>query len=97
MSVEVTDAGSLADVPVGAEATIVQVRCARPVARRLMEMGLLPGTSVAVVRVAPLGDPVVLRVRGYSLSIRRQEAASIAVEDVRESVPASAQVRRTAS
>ncbi|MFK7991470.1 MAG: ferrous iron transport protein A [Sandaracinaceae bacterium] len=97
MSAEVTDVGTLADVPVGAEATIVRVRCERPVARRLMEMGLLPGTSVAVVRVAPLGDPVVLRVRGYSLSIRRKEAASIAVEGVRESVTAPASVRRTAS
>lgn len=44
-----------------------------------MEMGLLPGTSVRVVRVAPLGDPIELRVRNYSLSVRRAEAARIAV------------------
>jgi ferrous iron transport protein A len=44
-----------------------------------MEMGLLPGTHVRVVRVAPLGDPIELRVRNYSLSLRRTEAAKIAV------------------
>jgi len=48
-----------------------------------MEMGLLPGTQVEVVRVAPLGDPIELRVRGYSLSIRRNEAMGIEVSDVR--------------
>ncbi len=49
-------------------------------ARRLMEMGLLPGTEVRIVRAAPLGDPVELRLRHYSLSIRRREAARIAVQ-----------------
>ena len=42
-------------------------------------MGLLPGTEVRVVRVAPLGDPIELRVRNYSLSVRRAEAANISV------------------
>jgi len=42
-------------------------------------MGLLPGTRVRVVRVAPLGDPIELRVRNYSLSLRRAEAAKIGV------------------
>jgi ferrous iron transport protein A len=71
---------SLAELEVGAEAVVESVRCARPVARRLMEMGLLPGTHVEVVRVAPLGDPIELSLRGYSLSIRRSEAADIGVE-----------------
>ena len=44
-----------------------------------MEMGLLPGTPVRVVRVAPLGDPIELRVRNYALSLRRAEASNIAV------------------
>jgi ferrous iron transport protein A len=46
---------------------------------RLLEMGLLPGTVVEVVRLAPLGDPIDLKVRGYHLSIRRQEARQINV------------------
>lgn len=48
--------------------------------RRLMELGLLPGTEVRVVRVAPLGDPIELKVRGCSLSIRAAEAQGISVE-----------------
>lgn len=44
-----------------------------------MEMGLLPGALVRVLRVAPLGDPIELRVRDYALSVRRAEAAKIAV------------------
>jgi len=44
-----------------------------------MEMGLIPGTEVTVVRLAPLGDPMDLKVRGYHLSIRKREAADICV------------------
>lgn len=47
---------------------------------RLLEMGLLPGTHVEVVRFAPLGDPIDLKVRGYHLSIRKHEAELICVE-----------------
>ncbi len=47
---------------------------------RLLEMGLLPGTSVEVVRLAPLGDPIDLKVRGFHLSIRQHEAVRIQVE-----------------
>ncbi len=47
---------------------------------RLLEMGLLPGTSVEIVRLAPLGDPIDLKVRGFHLSIRQHEAAHIQVE-----------------
>jgi len=47
---------------------------------RLMELGLLPGTEVRLVRMAPLGDPLELEVRGYCLSLRKAEAATIAVE-----------------
>ncbi len=46
---------------------------------RLLEMGLLPGTTVEVVRLAPLGDPMDLRVRGFHLSVRKQEAAHVLV------------------
>ncbi len=49
---------------------------------RLLEMGLLPGTAVEVVRLAPFGDPVDLKVRGYHLSIRKHEAALIQIERV---------------
>ena len=70
---------SLADLPLGQHAEIASIDCERRLSRRLMEMGLLPGTRVRVVRVAPLGDPIELRLRNYSLSVRRAEAARIAV------------------
>ncbi|MGB5547974.1 MAG: FeoA family protein [Polyangiales bacterium] len=70
---------SLVDLPLGQHAKIVSIDCERRLSRRLMEMGLLPGTRVRLVRVAPFGDPVELRVRNYSLSLRRAEAAKIAV------------------
>jgi Fe2+ transport system protein FeoA len=70
---------SLVDLPLGQQARIISIDCERRLSRRLMEMGLLPGTPVQVIRVAPLGDPIELRVRNYSLSVRRAEAAKIAV------------------
>ncbi|RPF42756.1 ferrous iron transport protein A [Thermodesulfitimonas autotrophica] len=50
--------------------------------RRLLALGLVPGTVVAVVRRAPFGDPVAYLVRGYCLALRRQEAATILVEEI---------------
>lgn len=70
---------SLADLPIGQPAEIVSIECGRLMSRRLMEMGLLPGTRVRIVRFAPLGDPIELRLRDYSLSVRRAEAAGITV------------------
>ena len=47
---------------------------------RLREMGLMPGTALVLVRVAPLGDPIEIRVRGYNLTLRKSEAEQILVE-----------------
>ena len=66
-------AKSLAGVPLGASAIVRRVASARSIARRLMELGLVPGTRVTMMRVAPFGDPIELRVRNYALSIRRTE------------------------
>jgi ferrous iron transport protein A len=70
---------SLAQVAVGQTAAVVDVPGADPVSLRLLEMGLTPGVQVAVVATAPLGDPLEIEVRGYRLSIRRREAALVAV------------------
>lgn len=75
-------AARLAEIADGGMAVIRRLGLPRGTARRLLEMGLLPGTSVRVVRRAPLGDPIELRLRNYSLSIRREEAALIEVEPV---------------
>jgi ferrous iron transport protein A len=72
---------SLAALPLGTEAVIRGVHSVRAVARRLMELGLVPGTRVCITRVAPLGDPLELRLRNYALSIRRADALSIEVDE----------------
>ena len=72
---------SLAALPLGTDAVVRRVLSPRPIARRLMELGLVPGTRVRVTRIAPLGDPLELRVRDYALSIRRAEALSIEIDE----------------
>lgn len=72
---------SLADLRPGAEATVSSISDAAPaaMARRLEDLGLAPGATVRVVRRAPLGDPVVYRVAGYDLALRRSQAAHVVV------------------
>jgi ferrous iron transport protein A len=71
---------SLAEIPLGKTATISTVDGSRAFRRRLLEMGLVPGVEVRVVTIAPLGDPLRIEVRGGQWSMRRAEAAQIAVE-----------------
>jgi ferrous iron transport protein A len=70
---------SLQDVPRHTPVTIERVDGARSFRRRLIEMGLVPGTAVTVVNVAPLGDPLEIEVRHSRISIRKNEAALIQV------------------
>ena len=70
---------SLNTLPHGARARVVSVGGADAVARRLMEMGVVPGVPVCVIKSAPLGDPIQVRVRGYHLALRRAEAQTISV------------------
>ncbi len=71
----------LSDIEVGSTATVVRVHGDTPVSKRLMEMGVVPGVVVRVVKTAPFGDPIQIRVRGYSLAIRRNEAQAIEVSE----------------
>ena len=71
---------TVADLPLGQRATVRDVQGPRAFRRRLLEMGLIPGTQIRVVTVAPLGDPLQIEVRGGQWSIRRSEAAQIEVE-----------------
>ena len=70
----------LARLPIGQAARVVAVGSPRAFRRRLMELGLLPGTEVRKHKVAPLGDPLEIEVRGARLSIRAAEAEAIAVQ-----------------
>lgn len=73
---------TLKEVKVGQSCTVAKLIGTGAVKRRIMDMGLTKGTEVHVKKVAPLGDPIELTVRGYELSIRKDEAASIEVTDV---------------
>ncbi|MBC7912078.1 MAG: ferrous iron transport protein A [Pyrinomonadaceae bacterium] len=70
---------SLAHLPAGARARVLAVTGTGAVARRLMEMGVVPGVPVRMIKSAPLGDPLEVRVRGYHLAVRRAEAQTIKV------------------
>jgi len=63
----------------GKKATVVEIKLPAGNRPRLMEMGLLVGTAVELVRFAPLGDPVEIKVRGYNLTLRKHEAEQIFV------------------
>ena len=75
---------TLKDVKVGESATVARLNGTGALKRRIMDMGLTKGTHVYVKKVAPLGDPIEVTVRGYELSIRRDEAESIEVTGVRD-------------
>jgi len=64
----------------GKKATIVKVHSDGAIGRRMAEMGMIRGTAVEVVRIAPLGDPIEVKIKGYHLSIRKEEAAAITIE-----------------
>ena len=72
---------TLREVPVGGTATVKKIHGEGAVKRRIMDMGITRGVEVAVRKVAPLGDPVEITVRGYELSLRKADAESVEVED----------------
>ena len=71
---------TLKEVAVGSTAKVKKIIGAGPLRRRIMDMGITKGVDVYVRKVAPLGDPIELTVRGYELSIRKDEAEVIEVE-----------------
>ena len=71
---------SLADLPVGGRAKITAFSLPDEIRQRLMEMGLTKGVECELLRFAPMGDPLELRVRGYNLSLRKAEAEGVLVE-----------------
>jgi len=74
---------TLAKLKPGESGTITAIGVIGPLKRRLMDMGVLVGQTVKVVKVAPLGDPIEITVKSYQLSLRKQEAEGIAVEVVK--------------
>ncbi|MBO6054576.1 MAG: ferrous iron transport protein A [Lachnospiraceae bacterium] len=72
---------TLRNVKVGQTVTVVKLHGEGAVKRRIMDMGITKGTSIYVRKVAPLGDPVEVTVRGYELSIRKADAEMIEVKE----------------
>ena len=86
MSTEIADTGdgvlkktTLADVGVGNSCAITSCNLPTKLKARFAEMGLTPDTEVTVLRVAPLGDPIVIRARGYELCLRKETATQFTV------------------
>lgn len=71
---------TLRDVKVGESALVLKLRGEGPVKRHLMDMGITKGVEVYVRKVAPLGDPIEVTVRGYELSLRKNEAENVLVQ-----------------
>lgn len=73
---------NLNSLPIGATAKVTNVNGNSPITKRLMEMGVVPGASVRVIKSAPFGDPLEISVRGYHLAMRRNEADTIEVQSL---------------
>ena len=71
---------TLKDVKIGEVATVKKLNGEGAIKRRIMDMGITKGTNVFVRKVAPLGDPIEITVRGYELSLRKADAETIEVE-----------------
>ena len=75
---------TLDKLPVGKSARITSVEGEIALRKHILDMGLTPGTQVTLVKTAPMGDPLELSVRGYELTLRKEDAARIGIEDVRD-------------
>ena len=71
---------TLKNVKIGANVKVIKVHGEGPVRRRIMDMGITKGVEITVRKVAPLGDPMELTVRGYELTLRKADADMIEVE-----------------
>ena len=69
------------DLTIGQSGVISQVGGEGPLRLRFLDMGLIPGTKVTLQKIAPMGDPIQIQVRGYELTIRREDARKIALKE----------------
>lgn len=68
---------TLRDLKPGQQGSVASIGTTGSLKRRIMDMGITPGVEVRVIKVAPLGDPIEVNVRGYELSLRKEEAQNI--------------------
>ena len=75
---------TLAQCPIGGQADIRTVGGAGALRCRLLDMGLIPGTRIEVIKAAPMGDPIQIRLRGYELTLRLDDARLIGIAGTEE-------------
>ena len=85
---------TLKELAIGKAATIVTVGGEGALRQHLLDMGLIPGARVSMVKFAPMGDPVEVRINSYELTLRLADAAQIEIKDVADAEKAAAAVRR---
>lgn len=73
---------TLRDLKVGQTATILKNNTSGALKQRFMDMGITKGVTVTVLKIAPLGDPIEIEIRGYHLSVRKNDAQKIEIEEV---------------
>lgn len=78
---------TLKELPIGKEATVISVGGEGALRQHFLDMGVIPGAEVTMVKYAPMGDPVELRIHGYELTLRLADAGQIGIDDVREADP----------
>jgi Fe2+ transport system protein FeoA len=76
------DAMTLAQLKIGQQARVKKIGSQGALRRRLLDLGITPNTLVKVVKVAPLGDPILISLRGFQLTLRKEEARHIIVERI---------------
>ena len=74
---------TISDLQIGEKGTILSVGGEGALRLRLLDMGLIPGTVVQLQKVAPMGDPIQIRVRGYELTIRKEDAKMIDIQEAK--------------
>ena len=73
---------TLKELNIGESGVIARVKCTGALKQRFMDMGITKGTEVKIIKIAPLGDPIEIEIRGYNLSIRKGDAEQIEMKDV---------------
>jgi ferrous iron transport protein A len=73
---------TLKDLLPGEKGRVISIGSAGPVRRRLVDMGITPGTVILLRKLAPLGDPMEINLRGYELSLRKNEAEQVIIEKI---------------
>ena len=88
---------TLNDLPIGQSATVESVGATGALRQHFLDMGLIPQATVTMVKRAPMGDPIEVRIRSYELTLRVAEAQAITITDIRDELPQNITSRNTST